>query len=159
MYFHPTDYFTSIEFSYSVLIPLFGWFLPLTNVFFTTIFLVIRNFPLRKFPQFQHICNVFFGVFLPLSIYISLPHFPPPIPYSPQDIFLLSVHIPLPISLPRHYLTVQRIILSSACCDISLYIIFIFWLRLLVSYFWWRLMMYLPKKKGSRFWWSCLRQS
>ena len=76
MHFHPTDYFTSIAFSYYVLIPLFGWFLPLTKFFFTTIFLVTRNFPLRNFPQFQHICNVFFGVFLPVWIYFSSAYFP-----------------------------------------------------------------------------------
>ena len=105
-----------------------------------------RLFPLLIATVSAHM-YFFFGVFVPVRIYISLQHLFPPIYYSPQDIVLLSVHIPLPISLPPHYLTEQRIIPSSACCDISLYIIFIFWLRLLVSYFWWRLMMYLLKTK------------
>jgi len=110
-------------------------------------FFIFHNFLLRELPLFQHIC-IFSSEYLSLYEYTFLFNiFFPPIYYSPQDIVLLSVHIPLPISLPPHYLTEQRIIPSSACCDIPMYIIFIFWLRLLVSYFWWRLMMYLPKKK------------
>ena len=111
-------------------------------------FLYYSQLSIAKFATVSAHMYFFFGVFVPVRIYISLQHFFPPIYYSPQDIVLLSVHIPLPISLPPHYLTVQQIIPSSACCDISLYIIFIFWLRFLVSYFWRRLMMYLLKTKG-----------
>ena len=123
--------------------------------------LLFTTFYCAKLPLFQHICifsseylslyeyTFLFSIFFSSILLLPSRYYSPFGAYSTADLFASALSY-----------GIQRIIPSSACCDISLYIIFIFWLRLLVSYFWWRLMMYLLKAKVFfRFWWSCLRQN